>query len=57
MPIEIKELHIKIKIEENEKVSETSMGLNKRDLEAMKSEIIKECTKKILEILKDKDDR
>jgi hypothetical protein len=57
MPIEIKELHIKIKIDEgdNKKFQNEKLDMNK--LKGIKSEIIKTCTRNILEILKEKQER
>jgi len=58
MPIEIKELHIKIKIDEGDsqkKFQNEKLDMNK--LKVMKSEIIKTCTRNILEILKEKQER
>ena len=57
MPIEIKELHIKVKIEEENKDFQQSTVDSKLLLAVLKTEIIKECTTKILEILKDREQR
>ena len=57
MPIEIKELHIKVKIEEENKDFQQSTVDSKLQLAVLKTEIIKECTAKILEILKDREQR
>jgi hypothetical protein len=57
MPIEIKELHIKVKIEEEKSTFQNEKGVNKIQLDALKSELIKECTAKILEKLKEREER
>ncbi len=57
MPIEIKELHIKIKIDEgnNQKFRNDTFGMSK--IKEMKSEIIRTCTRNILEKIKEKQER
>ncbi len=57
MPIEIKELHIKIKIDEgnNQKFQNDKLDINK--FKKMKSEIIRICTRNILEKIKEKQER
>jgi Family of unknown function (DUF5908) len=57
MPIEIKELHIKVKIEEEKSTFQNEKGVNQIQLDALKSELIKECTAKILEKLKEREER
>ncbi len=56
MPIEIKELHIKINVEEKSgnKISEYNNDMNIKEL---KSDIVKRCTRNVLEILKEKQER
>lgn len=57
MAIEIKELHIKVKVSE-EKNNDTSSGsVNNAQLDRMKSEIVKECTTRVLEKIKEKEER
>ena len=50
MPIEIKELHIKINVKEGGEKSSDSDG-------AGKSEIIQECLDQVMTVLKNKDER
>lgn len=56
MPIEIKELHIKVKIEEDLQNKATS-DLNLQSAKNWKDSIVKECVDKVLERLKDKQER
>ncbi len=57
MPIEIKELHIKATVND----SKTSGGNGKiessRNLQKMKSEILKECVEEVMQILKEREER
>lgn len=57
MPIEIKELHIKINVDEEVKKRATSVGLSPLKIKKFKAGIIKTCTREILEILKEKQER
>lgn len=58
MPIEIKELHIKINIEENQQAPTThSLLQNQKDLAALKKDIIKSCVQQVLEIINEKQER
>ena len=58
MPIEIKELHIKVKIEENLQNKATSdLNLQSENVKNWKDSIVKECVDKVLEKLKDKQER
>ncbi|MCF2219906.1 DUF5908 family protein [Chryseobacterium sp. PS-8] len=57
MAIQIKELHIKVKIEEEVTNSATSQPLSPVKLQELKSQLIKECTKEVLEKLKEKTER
>jgi hypothetical protein len=57
MPIEIKELHITVKIEEENPKSQFQAPLDKVQLESIKSELIRECTSKVLEKIKEKSER
>lgn len=52
MPIEIKELHIKVNVDENE----TRVGSNNSTLSS-KDEIIEACVEQVLEILSKKEER
>ncbi|MBX2826897.1 MAG: hypothetical protein KTR22_01965 [Flavobacteriaceae bacterium] len=57
MPIEIKELHIKVNVEEsasNEVVYNQNTIVNQ---EVMTAEIVQKCTRKVLEILKERQER
>ena len=58
MPIEIKELHIKVKIEEEVQNEATSdLNLQSENVKNWKDSIVKECVDKVLEKLKDKQER
>jgi hypothetical protein len=57
MPIEIKELHIVVKIEEEKPMLQTQTPMDKVQLESIKSELIRECTTKVLEKIKEKSER
>ncbi len=58
MPIEIKELHIKVKIEEEvQNKSKTDLNLQSENVKNWKDSIVKECVDKVLEKLKDKQER
>lgn len=58
MPIEIKELRIKV-IVQDENVEEQDGGkkLDTMKLQELKSEIVKECLQKVLEKIKEKSER
>ena len=57
MPIEIRELHIKVKIEENAQASQPNAALSAADYEALKSKLVKECTAKVLAKIKEREER
>lgn len=57
MAIEIKELHIKVKIDEEKTNSLAETTVANIQLDKLKSEWIKECMDKILEKLKEKEER
>ncbi len=57
MPIEIKELRIVVKIEEENSSFQSKTPLDKIQIESIKSEIIRECTSKVLEKIKEKSER
>ena len=58
MAIEIKELRIKVNIVETaDNNSNSTPKLNPLKLKELKSEIIKECTSKVLEKIKEKMER
>lgn len=57
MPIEIKELRIIVKIEEEKSSFQSQTPLDKVQLESIKSELIRECTSKVLEKIKEKSER
>jgi len=57
MPIEIKELHIKIEVEEVHKQQNNTIANSSINMKEFKAEIIKTCTRNILEILKEKQER
>lgn len=58
MPIEIKELNIKV-IVQDENVEGNNSGkiLDTMKLQELKSDIVKECLQKVLEKLKEKSER
>ncbi|EJL75850.1 DUF5908 family protein [Chryseobacterium populi] len=57
MPIQIKELHIKVKIEEEPVNSARSQPISPLKLQELRSQLIKECTREVLEKLKEKNER
>jgi hypothetical protein len=57
MPIEIKELVIKVTVKEEESTYKDSLFINPVKLDELKSEIVKDCTQKVLEKLKEKQER
>jgi hypothetical protein len=58
MAIEIRELRIKVNIVEASEVNSNSgQRLNSLKLNELKSEIVKECTSKVLEKIKEKMER
>lgn len=57
MPIEIKELRIVVKIEEEKTFFQSQTSLDKLQLESIKLELIRECTTKVLEKIKEKSER
>ncbi len=57
MPIEIRELHIKVFVKEEDVNFEENKSVNPAKLNDLKSEIIEDCTQKVLEKLKEKQER
>lgn len=58
MPIEIKELHIKVTITETDDTErQVGQKISPTFSAELKSEIIKECTKRVLEKIKEKTER
>ncbi len=58
MPIEIKELRIKVNVTENsDEESNSSQNFSQMKMLELKSEIIKECTRKVLEMIKESSER
>lgn len=57
MPIEIKELHIRVRIEEGKETFRQSSAVSKAELESLKSSLIKECTTRVLEKIKEREER
>ena len=57
MPIEIKELRIVVKIEEDKSFFQAQIPMDKVQLESIKSDLIRECTSKVLEKIKEKSER
>lgn len=56
MPIEIKELNIKIKVEEVSK-TKISESISTLKIDKLKSEITKACTKNVMQYIKEKQER
>ena len=56
MPIEVKELHIKINIDDGFS-GKVESELSPAKLKILKAEIIKRCTRDVLEILSEKQQR
>jgi Family of unknown function (DUF5908) len=57
MSIEIKELHIIVKVEEDKPSFQEQNIVNTVQLETLKSELVRECTAKVLEKIKEKSER
>ena len=57
MAIQIKELHIKVKIEEAPVNYARSQQIDPMKIQELKSQLIKECTREVLEKLKEKKER
>jgi hypothetical protein len=58
MAIQIKELHIKVKIEEEPVNSTLShQPIDSVKIQELKSQLVKECTREVLEKLKEKQER
>jgi low affinity Fe/Cu permease len=57
MAIQIKELHIKVKIEEELVHSARSQQNDPLKIQELKSQLIKECTREVLENLKKEKER
>ncbi len=57
MAIEIKEFHIKVKVEEEPKKTVVYNNQTVINQEVMTAEIIKKCTRRVLEILKERQER
>jgi hypothetical protein len=57
MAIQIKELHIKVKIEEEPVNSVRSQQIDPLKIQELKSQLVKECTREVLEKLKERKER
>lgn len=58
MPIEIKELHIKVKIQEEvQPNSDSVMNFKSEHFKTWSDSLVKECVAKVLEKIKDKQER
>lgn len=57
MPIEIKELIVKVNVDETPKKTDVNTVNQQLDIKQLKAEIIKKCTKQVLDILKEKQER
>ncbi|MDT3740694.1 MAG: DUF5908 family protein [Candidatus Kapabacteria bacterium] len=58
MPIEIKELRIIVNVTENSDTeSNSSQNFSPMKMQELKSDIIKECTRKVLEMIKESRER
>ncbi len=56
MPIEIKELHVKITVDTTTNTP-SSQFLDASKIKDFKADVVRSCTKEILEILKEKQER
>ena len=56
MPIEIKELHIQIKVTDELKEPQKNSAVQ-QSMAGLKEEVVRTCTREILEILKEKQER
>jgi hypothetical protein len=57
MAIEIKELVVKVVVDESTSMKEVNVETKLQDLEKLKADIIKKCTREILEKLKEQQER
>jgi len=57
MPIEIKELHIKATVVDKKNNQLIDHRDIRKDQEKMKSELLKECVREVLQVLADKKER
>lgn len=57
MPIEIKELHIKVSISESQEGDKQAKSINKQSVYALRSEIVEECIERVIEKLKEREER
>ncbi|MBK8983228.1 MAG: hypothetical protein IPM38_13130 [Ignavibacteria bacterium] len=57
MPIEIKELHIKATVNDSKTSGGNGKTESSRNLQKMKSEILKECVEEVFQILKEREER
>lgn len=58
MAIEIKELHIKVTVSEaSESDSDAFQKFNPMKINELKSEIVRDCTQKVLEKIKERQER
>ncbi len=57
MPIEIKELNIKINVEEVSKHNYSNNNLSDVRINKLKTEITKACTKNVMQYIKEKQER
>ena len=55
MPIEIRELHIKVKITGD--ADRAPEPVKAKDIEALRSDFIKECTERVIEKLKEREEK
>ncbi len=57
MAIEIKELHIKVSISERPAKDQDTKGIDRQSVSALRSQIIEECIEKVIEKLKEREER
>jgi len=57
MPIQIKELLVKVVVEESPKKEEVKPLEKPQNFKTLETEIIKKCTRQVLDILKEKQER
>ncbi len=57
MPIEIKELQIKVTVQENDSSQSNNQALDNQQIQILKKEITQACLQLVLEKLKEKSER
>jgi hypothetical protein len=57
MPIEIKELHIRVKVEDDRAAGPQALNINEAFYEPLIAKLVKDCTNKVLEKLKEREEK